>query len=124
MTVEEAEAYVYQSYLRAEKHQPYGARDSEKRRPDLTRGLIRRFSGTPCAVITGSKGKGSAASAKEHHHDDYYLYEASASETASAAASAAEGASTAVIAATVVSAAEAAASETASGASAESASGR
>ncbi len=61
MTVEEAEAYVYQSYLRAEKHQPYGARDSEKRTPDLTRGLIRRFSGTPCAVITGSKGKGSAA---------------------------------------------------------------
>ena len=60
MNREEAEAFVYQSYLRAAEHQDYGARDAKKRRPDLTRDLLRRKSKAPCAVVTGSKGKGSA----------------------------------------------------------------
>lgn len=55
----EAEAYVYKSYLRAERHQVYGARDAAKRHPELTRALIEARSGTPCVLVTGSKGKGS-----------------------------------------------------------------
>ena len=61
MNREEAENFVYQSYLRAEKHQDYNEKDAAKRRPDLTREIIRKKAGTPAAVITGSKGKGSAA---------------------------------------------------------------
>lgn len=57
----EAEDFVYKSYLKAEKHQNYNAKDSEKRRPDLTRKIIRDKAGTPCALVTGSKGKGSVA---------------------------------------------------------------
>lgn len=61
MNKQEAEAFVYKSYLKAEKHQNYNTKDSGKRRPELLRKLIREQSGTPCVVITGSKGKGSAA---------------------------------------------------------------
>ena len=61
MTRSEAEDFVYESYLRAQAHQSYEARDSEKRRPDLTQDLLRSKSVTPCVVITGSKGKGSVA---------------------------------------------------------------
>ena len=57
----EAEDFVYKSYVKAEKHQDYHAKDSVKRRPDLTRDIIRQKAGTPCAVVTGSKGKGSVA---------------------------------------------------------------
>lgn len=59
MNRSEAEAYVYQSYLKAEKHQEYSVKDSEKRRPDLTRTVIESKAGTPCVLVTGSKGKGS-----------------------------------------------------------------
>ena len=55
----EAEDYVYESYLRAEGNLRYGDRDSVKRDPELTRGLIESLSGTPCVCVTGSKGKGS-----------------------------------------------------------------
>lgn len=61
MNKREAEDYVYQSYLRAAKYQAYDAPDSEKRRPDLTRELIRKLCHTPCVVVTGSKGKGSVS---------------------------------------------------------------
>ncbi len=61
MNRQEAEAYVYRSYLRAEKYLDRDARDSQKRRPDLTRDLIRAEQGTPCVVVTGSKGKGSVS---------------------------------------------------------------
>lgn len=57
----EAEDFVYKSYLKAEKHQEYNATDSEKRRPDLTQGIIRSKAGTPAVVVTGSKGKGSVS---------------------------------------------------------------
>ena len=57
----EAEDFIYRSYLKAEKFQAYEAKDRDKRRPDLTRDLIRERAGTPCTVVTGSKGKGSVA---------------------------------------------------------------
>lgn len=56
-----AEDFVYRSYLRAQPYQDRDAKDAAKRRPDLTREVIRRRAGTPCTVITGSKGKGSVA---------------------------------------------------------------
>jgi len=62
MNRKEAEDFVYKSYMKAEKHQAYAAPDAAKRRPDLTREILRRRSLTPCAVVTGSKGKGSVAS--------------------------------------------------------------
>ena len=61
MNKKEAEDFVYRSYVKAEKYQQYGAKDAVKRRPDLTRDIIRRKAGTPAVVVTGSKGKGSAA---------------------------------------------------------------
>ena len=61
MTKQQAEDFVYKSYLKAQKYQNYNAKDSEKRRNDLTFDLIRKKSGTPCTVVTGSKGKGSVS---------------------------------------------------------------
>lgn len=61
MTKQEAEDFVYKSYLKAEKYQDYNLKDSEKRRPDLTKDIIREKKGTPCVVVTGSKGKGSVS---------------------------------------------------------------
>lgn len=61
MNRKEAEDFVYKSYLKAEKHQDYKVKDSEKRRPDLTRDIIRSKAGTPAVVVTGSKGKGSVS---------------------------------------------------------------
>jgi len=59
MTKQEAEEYVYASYLKATPYQNYAAKDAEKRHPELTRGYLRSLSKTPCVVVTGSKGKGS-----------------------------------------------------------------
>ena len=61
MNRKQAEDFVYKSYLKAQKYQEYSSKDSEKRRNDLTYDLIRGKAGTPCVVITGSKGKGSVA---------------------------------------------------------------
>lgn len=61
MNRQEAENFVYQSYEKAKKYQEYYARDAEKRRPDLTKDILRQKAGTPCVVVTGSKGKGSVA---------------------------------------------------------------
>lgn len=61
MNRSEAEDFVYKSYLKAEKNQDYNAKDSEKRRPDLTRDIIRSKAKTPAVVVTGSKGKGSVS---------------------------------------------------------------
>ena len=61
MNRKEAEDFVYKSYLKAQKHQTYEAKDSEKRRNDLTYHLLHEESSTPSCVITGSKGKGSVA---------------------------------------------------------------
>ena len=61
MNKNQAEDFVYKSYLKAQKHQRYEDKDSGKRRNDLTYNLLRKVSKTPCCVITGSKGKGSVA---------------------------------------------------------------
>ena len=61
MTRSEAEDFIYKSYLKAAKFQNYNQKDSEKRQPELTKNLIRAKAGTPCTVVTGSKGKGSVA---------------------------------------------------------------
>lgn len=61
MTKSEAEDFVYKSYLKAAKYQKYNQKDSEKRHPELTKKLIREKAGTPCTLVTGSKGKGSVA---------------------------------------------------------------
>lgn len=61
MNRQEAEDFIYKSYLKASEYQDYGAKDSDKRRPDLTYDLIRKRAKTPSVVITGSKGKGSVA---------------------------------------------------------------
>lgn len=61
MNRKEAEDFVYKSYLKAEKHQDYNAKDSDKRRPELTRTIIRNRAMSPCVVVTGSKGKGSVS---------------------------------------------------------------
>ncbi len=61
MNKKDAEDFVYKSYLKAEKYQEYNAKDSQKRRPDLTRDIIRSKAGTPSVAVTGSKGKGSVS---------------------------------------------------------------
>ena len=61
MTKKEAEDYVYQSYLKAEKFQKYQDKDAMKRNPQYSRAIIQSMEGTPCVVITGSKGKGSVS---------------------------------------------------------------
>lgn len=61
MNRKEAEDYVYASYLKAEKLNDYSLPDSMKRDPSLTKCAIEELSTTPCATITGSKGKGSVA---------------------------------------------------------------
>ena len=61
MNRQSAEDYVYQSYLKAEQHQDYSAKDSEKRHPEFTYKILRGLCHTPCVVVTGSKGKGSVS---------------------------------------------------------------
>ena len=61
MNRQEAEDYIYASYLRARDNWDYDSPDSLKRSPSLSRNILRSLSGTPTAVITGSKGKGSIA---------------------------------------------------------------
>lgn len=59
MTRSEAEDYIYKSYLKAERFQEYQAKDAKKRNPQFSRKIIQSMQGTPCVVVTGSKGKGS-----------------------------------------------------------------
>lgn len=61
MNQKEAEDFVYSSYLRAEKYHAYEEKDAERRHPEFTRELLRKKSGTPAVVVTGSKGKGSVS---------------------------------------------------------------
>ena len=61
MNRKEAEDFVYSSYLRAEKYHVYEEKDAERRHPEYTRELLRKKSGTPAAIVTGSKGKGSVS---------------------------------------------------------------
>ena len=61
MNREEAEKFVYRSYLRAAKYHSYTEKDAVRRHPEYTKELLERKSGTPTVVVTGSKGKGSVA---------------------------------------------------------------
>ena len=61
MNRKEAEDFVYSSYLRAEKYHGYEEKDVERRHPEFTRELLRKKFGTPAAIVTGSKGKGSVS---------------------------------------------------------------
>lgn len=61
MNRKEAEDFVYSSYLRAEKYHVYEEKDAERRHPEFTRELLRKKFGTPAAIVTGSKGKGSVS---------------------------------------------------------------
>lgn len=61
MNRKEAEDFVYSSYLRAEKYHVYEEKDVGRRHPKFTRELLRKKSGTPAAIVTGSKGKGSVS---------------------------------------------------------------
>ncbi len=61
MNRQEAEDFVYRSYLRAEMHIDYNSADSSKRHPELTREIIESKKSEPCVVVTGSKGKGSVS---------------------------------------------------------------
>ena len=59
MNRQEAENYVYQSYLKAAQFQDSQIKDEFKRKPQFSKNIIEELSGTPCVVVTGSKGKGS-----------------------------------------------------------------
>ena len=62
MNRQEAENYVYQSYLKAARFQDSQIKDAFKRKPQFSKKIIEELSGTPCVVVTGSKGKGSISS--------------------------------------------------------------
>lgn len=62
MTPEEAEAYVYSSYLRVSDRYAFDTPDSQRRFPQYAAPVIRALApDCPAVVITGSKGKGSVA---------------------------------------------------------------
>lgn len=60
-TKDEAESYIYQSYLKAEKHLDFRDKDALKRHPQYSKDILQKLSGTPAITVTGSKGKGSVA---------------------------------------------------------------
>ena len=60
-TKDEAESYIYQSYLKAEKHLNFKDKDAIKRHPQYSKEILHKLSGTPSITVTGSKGKGSVA---------------------------------------------------------------
>lgn len=62
MNKQEAENYIYASYLKAQPHQSYEALDAKKRNPEFSREIIQNLCVAPCVVVTGSKGKGSVSS--------------------------------------------------------------
>ena len=61
MNRKEAEDLVYASYMRAAAYQNYGDRDALRRKPELTKEMIRSRAKAPSLLVTGSKGKGSVA---------------------------------------------------------------
>ncbi len=62
MTRQDAEDYIYASYMKAAPYLKYDKPDSVKRHPEYTRDIIRRLHrGNISVSVTGSKGKGSAA---------------------------------------------------------------
>lgn len=65
MNIKQAIDYVYASYMKAEPHLAYLAKDSEKRNPKFSKKVIEAYqkkqAEIPTVLITGSKGKGSVA---------------------------------------------------------------
>lgn len=61
MRRDEAEDFIYASYMAAAPYLDYAAPDSQKRHPELTRELLRSLAHADAAIVTGSKGKGSVA---------------------------------------------------------------
>ena len=61
LTKDEAESYIYQSYLKAEKYLRFEDKDALKRHPQYSKDILQKLSQTPSITITGSKGKGSVA---------------------------------------------------------------
>lgn len=64
MTRTEAENYIYESYLEAEKDWDYSMPDSVKRHPEFSKQILTSLDDKrkiPTVHITGSKGKGSVA---------------------------------------------------------------
>ena len=64
MTRAEAENYIYESYLKAEKEWDYSMPDSKKRHPEFSKPILESLnhnSRIPTVLVTGSKGKGSVA---------------------------------------------------------------
>lgn len=57
----EAEDYIYESYMRAEKEWKYEDKDAIRRNPQLSLRAIRALCVKPAITVTGSKGKGSVA---------------------------------------------------------------
>ena len=51
MNREEAEEFVYRSYLRAAKYHSYTEKDAVRRHPEYTKALLERKSGTPAVVL-------------------------------------------------------------------------
>lgn len=58
MRRDEAEDFIYASYMAAAPQLSFDAPDSEKRHPELTRNLLRSLAHADTAIVTGSKGKG------------------------------------------------------------------
>lgn len=64
MTRAEAENYIYESFLRAEKDWDVFAPDAQKRHPEFSKVIIEELFSkrkVPAVTVTGSKGKGSVA---------------------------------------------------------------
>ncbi|MBQ6554336.1 MAG: bifunctional folylpolyglutamate synthase/dihydrofolate synthase [Firmicutes bacterium] len=64
MNRKQAEDMVYRSYMKAAKKLDYNAPDSQKRRPELTKAVIRQldeYYKNRNILVTGSKGKGSVS---------------------------------------------------------------
>lgn len=61
LTKDEAESYIYQSYLKAQSHLNFEDKDAVKRHPQYSKDILLKLSKTPTVTVTGSKGKGSVA---------------------------------------------------------------
>lgn len=61
MNRDEAENYIYESYMQAEKEWEYNAKDEKKRNPAFSKKIIESLNKKPAITVTGSKGKGSVA---------------------------------------------------------------
>lgn len=61
MNRSEAEDYIYESYMLAEKEWEFNIKDEKKRNPVFSKKIIEGINIKPAITVTGSKGKGSVA---------------------------------------------------------------